>query len=166
MIRQPGYKQLRKNRDRRDGRKILFYSIMVILLIIALSLKRCLGPAYKHSAYIPLENTPNNPTFKWATAVRYYTPHARCRMDCRHITAQEVDDILRTGSINIEKSSLNEAGCDKKYAIDGYSKNNLHLRIVASPCGDKLTIITCIDLDKKWKCDCGADFYISKDSLQ
>ena len=156
MISQPRYRQQRKDRDRRDGRKILFYTIMFTFLVLALTLKRCLGPAYRHSTYIPVQREEGDSTFHWATAVRYYTAHARCRMDCRHITEQEVNDILGKGSVNIEKSTLNEPMCSQKYAIEGYSNENQHLRIVVSPCGNKLTIITCIDLNQEWSCpSCG-----------
>ncbi len=32
-----------------------------------------------------------------------FTRHARCRMDCRHITVQEIKEILDKGSINYSK---------------------------------------------------------------
>ena len=159
MIRNLKNKALRDSKMSRDGRKFLFFTGMIVLLIFALTLKRCLGPAYqKHTAYNPSENEFRDSSFNWAKAVINYTPHAQCRMECRHITKLEVFDILHNGKVNTAKSELDAPECKRRYAIDGYSKENQHLRIIAAPCADKLTIITCIDLDHDWPCICGKDY--------
>ncbi len=155
MLRETRYKKAREVRDKRDFKKFVFYTVMFSLLVVALSLKRCLGPAFKSAIYIPTQKQTGDSSFKWTTFIRDYTAHAKCRMECRHINDDEVQYILLNGSVNIAKSELTEADCQRRFAIDGYSKQNQHLRIVASPCGNKLTIITCIDLDKQWPCECG-----------
>ena len=58
-----------------------------------------------------------------------YTHHARCRMDCRHINEKEVREILEKGDIKYGKSEPN-ARPDPKYALDGYTTEGQHLRIV------------------------------------
>lgn len=83
-----------------------------------------------------------------------YSKHARCRMNCRHIDETEVRDIIEHGKINYSKSELKGDDCHKKYAVEGYSKDNQHLRIIAAPCNDEETIVTVIDLGKEWVCDC------------
>jgi len=159
MIENLKNKARRESRNSRDARRMFFYTGMVVLLIVALSLKRCLGPAYQHhSTYIPSENGEGDSSFNWTTAVINYTPHAECRMECRHITKTEVYDILHNGKVNIAKSELNAPECERRFALDGYSKENQHLRIIAAHCGNKLTIITCIDLDHEWPCICGKDY--------
>ena len=155
MLGQTRYKKEREIRDKKDIKKLVLYTVLFSLLVIALTLKRCLGPAYKNSVYYPTEKQTGDSSFKWATMVRDYSAHAKFRMSCRHITDDEVQDILNRGNININKSELNEVDCQRKFAIDGYSKDNQHIRVVASPCGNKLTIVTCIDLDKKWPCEWG-----------
>src|SRR5579885_670277 len=40
-----------------------------------------------------------------------YTKHAKCRMDCRHITQAEVQEILQNGTINYRKSNQNDRPC-------------------------------------------------------
>ncbi len=157
MIREPGYKQKRIDRNKRDVRQMLFYTGLFTLLVVALSLKRCLGPAFKHGTYYPPQKEKSDLSFNWNTANRFYTAHAKCRMDCRHIDDKKVSEILRIGTINYDKSELNEPDCQKKFAIDGYTSGQ-HVRVVASPCGNQLTIITCIDLDHKWPCACGEDY--------
>ncbi len=54
----------------------------------------------------------------------------------------------------IKKASCREMICNKKYAVEGCSKDNQHLRIVFAPCGDEVTVVTCIDIAQDWSCDC------------
>lgn len=79
--------------------------------------------------------------------------HAKCRMECRDITEQEIKEILNDGKINYSKSSLNNEG-GSTYALEGYSSDKQHLRIVFATKQNKLVVVTCIDLDKEWQCDC------------
>ncbi|PWT73515.1 MAG: hypothetical protein C5B59_13230 [Bacteroidetes bacterium] len=82
-----------------------------------------------------------------------FTRHAKCRMDCRHITEQEISEIIQTGNINYAKSEPNSRP-DPKYALEGYSKEGQHLRIVVAPQGETLIVITCIELGVEWECHC------------
>lgn len=86
-----------------------------------------------------------------------YSHHARCRMECRHIDENEVKDILQNGEVNYKKSEVNGAECNRKYAVEGYSKDNQHLRIVFAPCNDEVTVVTCIDIGTEWECHCPGD---------
>jgi hypothetical protein len=81
------------------------------------------------------------------------TKHARCRMDCRHITQKEIREILDEGTINYSKSDP-DARPDPKYAIEGFTDEKQHLRIIIAPEGEKLIVITCIELGVEWQCDC------------
>jgi hypothetical protein len=81
------------------------------------------------------------------------TRHARCRMDCRHITMKEIHEILDSGTINYSKSEP-DARPDPKYAVEGFTSEHQHLRIILAPEGEKLVIITCIELGVEWACSC------------
>jgi hypothetical protein len=81
------------------------------------------------------------------------TKHAKCRMDCRHINAQEIKEIIQVGKVNYSKSGRGSKG-DETYALEGYSNEHQHLRIVVAPERDGLVVITCIDLDNEWPCNC------------
>ncbi len=81
------------------------------------------------------------------------TKHARCRMDCRHITMREIHEILDNGTINYDKSELNSHP-DPKFAVEGYTGEKQHLRIIVAPENEKLIIVTCIELGVEWQCDC------------
>jgi hypothetical protein len=82
-----------------------------------------------------------------------FTRHARCRMDCRHITAKEIKEILDDGTINYAKSEP-DARPDPKWAVEGFTDEHQHLRVIVVPEQEKLIIITCIELGVEWTCHC------------
>ena len=82
-----------------------------------------------------------------------YSKHARCRMNCRHIDEAEVQGILQQGRINYRKSE--PAGRpDPKYALEGTTRDGQQVRIVFAPAKRGMVVITVIDLDTEWSCDC------------
>ena len=102
---------------------------------------------------ITAPNSVNEPAVLNRHAHLEYTRHALCRMECRHISDQEVAEILATGRINTDKSNPRDEPCPT-YALEGYSDDGQHLRIVFAPCNDVTRVVTCIHLDKYWACDC------------
>lgn len=74
-------------------------------------------------------------------------------MNCRHITEEEIREILNTGKINDAKSGIGSKG-DSTFAVEGYSNDDQHIRVVVAPESDGLVVITCIDLGKEWPCNC------------
>jgi hypothetical protein len=82
-----------------------------------------------------------------------FTKHAKCRMDCRHVNKREIIEIIVTGNVNYSKSGRGGKG-DETYSLEGYSYEHQHLRVVVAPESDGLVVITCIDLDKEWPCNC------------
>ena len=82
-----------------------------------------------------------------------FTKHVECRMRCRHITKDEIKEILENGKVNYKKSGISSRG-DSKFALEGYSHENQHIRVVVAPEDDGIVIITCIDLDREWPCKC------------
>lgn len=82
-----------------------------------------------------------------------YTKHARCRMDCRHIDEAEVAEVLAKGRINYRKSE--PAGRpDPKYALEGNTHDGQQVRIIFAPAKRGMVVITVIDLDTDWSCNC------------
>ena len=82
-----------------------------------------------------------------------YTEHARCRMNCRHISKNEIKDILQKGKINHAKSQPQDRPCPS-YAVEGYTKDRQEVRIVFADCGLSTKVITAIDLQKEYQCHC------------
>jgi hypothetical protein len=83
----------------------------------------------------------------------YYTKHALCRMDCRHITEHELREVLQRGMVNESKSNAQDKPCPT-YAIEARTDEGQRLRIVFAKCTDEVKVITCIDLDHDFECDC------------
>ena len=81
-----------------------------------------------------------------------YSKHARCRMDCRHIDESEVLEILDEGTINYNKIEKSDKG--KSYPLEGVTHDKQRVRIVFAPKNENLVVVTVIDLDKDWYCDC------------
>lgn len=137
-------------------KKIFPIIVLVVLAAIAIYLRNCSNTSNKKNT------TTTNKEYKVRGLNRTpshinYSKHAKCRMDCRHIDDTEVKDILQNGKINYNKSDLNGADCRKKYAVEGYSKDNQHLRIIFAPCNDEVTVVTCIDIGAEWECHCEGD---------
>ena len=74
-------------------------------------------------------------------------------MDCRHITEKEIREVLERGDINYPKSEPNGYP-DPKYAFEAYTDEGQHLRVVFAPESDRLVVVTCIDLNSEWPCQC------------
>ena len=81
-----------------------------------------------------------------------YTKHARCRMDCREIDESEVKEIIQHGEINYSKVEEDKKG--KTYPLEGITHDKQHVRIVVAPHERELVIVTVIDLEKEWQCNC------------
>lgn len=85
-----------------------------------------------------------------------YTQHAKCRMECRHISQAEVEEIMQKGKINYKKSDIDANPCPV-YALEGTTKDDQRVRIVFAQCDFKSKVVTCIDLDTEWECHCPGD---------
>ena len=86
----------------------------------------------------------------------HYSNHAKCRMECRKISQSEVEEIMRDGKINYNKSDLQNARCPR-YAVEGVTTDNQKVRIVFAQCNEKTEVVTAIDLDTEWSCSCPGD---------
>ncbi|MEO5648888.1 MAG: DUF4258 domain-containing protein [Ginsengibacter sp.] len=98
-------------------------------------------------------NTTTNEYAYRNTANLVLTKHVRCRMGCRDITVEEIKEIIEKGKVNYSKSGLGSRG-DSTFALEGYSNQMQHIRVIVAPANDGLVVITCIDLDKEWPCNC------------
>lgn len=85
-----------------------------------------------------------------------YSNHAKCRMGCRKISQSEVEEIMQAGKINYNKSDLKNARCPR-YAVEGVTADNQKVRIVFAQCNEKTQVVTVIDLDTEWSCNCPGD---------
>ncbi len=138
-------------------KKAFPYIVLIFLGVLVLLIKTCKNPSSPKNKREEknIENNVSERGLNRNPSNINYSKHARCRMDCRKVTQQEVEDILKNGKINYNKSDLKGAVCNKKYAVEGYSKqDNQHLRIIFAPCNNEVTVVTCIDLDVDYECTC------------
>lgn len=80
------------------------------------------------------------------------TKHAGCRMDCRQISKQEILQVLHQGRINKSKTRTDKRGTT--YAYEGSTSDGQRVRVIVAPQSNQVTIVTVIDLDNEWDCNC------------
>lgn len=141
------------------------YILLLLMAVAVLFIKRCKTNQSPESApNITNENKRKSPSTKinrdrgFDRRISYieYSNHARCRMECRHITQAEVQDIMQLGKINYTKSDLQNTRCPR-YALEGITQDNQKVRIVFAQCNEKSEVVTVIDLDTEWQCHCPGD---------
>jgi hypothetical protein len=133
------------------------YIFLVMLVVVALLIKRSgnTGGA-KRAATTEGNDINRNSGLDRRVSFLEYTQHGRCRMDCRRVTQEEVKYILQNGQINYRKSEAGGRPCPV-YAIEGYSPEKQHLRVVFAQCDATTKVVTCIDLDHDFECHCPGD---------
>lgn len=139
-------------------KKTLPYLLLLILLLLAgWWLTQQNGDRPSVSEREPSRTEQNNarkPGFDRSVNKLEFTRHARCRMQCRFISEEEVSFILKNGAINYRKSNLKDMPCPT-YALEGYTTpDHQHIRIIFAQCDNKTKVVTCIDLDKEYSCNC------------
>ncbi len=97
--------------------------------------------------------TISEPDFDRTLRPLIFTKHAKCRMACRHIDDSEIEDILVNGNINYDKTDIHSKP-DPKYALEGKTRDNQQVRVIFAPSKKGMVVITCIDLDMEWSCNC------------
>jgi len=104
----------------------------------------------------PAAGPDRNRGFDRRTTFIEYTEHAKCRMKCRRISQEEVEQIMREGTINYKKSDVKAKPCPA-YALEGRTKDGQRVRIVFGQCDYSTKVVTTIDLEKDWECHCPGD---------
>ncbi len=82
-----------------------------------------------------------------------YTKHARCRMGCRKIDKGEVAYVLENGKINQRKSNPSDRPCPT-YSYEARSDDGQMIRAVIAECDRSVKLITVIDLENNYRCNC------------
>jgi hypothetical protein len=144
------------------NRKWLPFIVIIVLGILLFFVKRCqqkepAKPKVTTDKKKDPASTPDrNHGFDRRVSYIEYTQHARCRMQCRKISQAEVEEIMRDGKINYNKSNVDGRPCPT-YALEGLTDDNQSVRIVFGQCDLKTKVITVIDLETDWTCDCPGD---------
>lgn len=145
-------------------KKIAPVLLLIVMAVLAISIRRCNNttepPVIKERKSPPI-STPDTRTSAAKEQIKFdrsannlfFTKHAKCRMKCRNITQQEVKDILINGTINYSKSDLNDPR-GPSYALEGRTRDRQKVRIIFAPKKQHLTVVTVIDLERDYVCNC------------
>ena len=128
-----------------------FIALLAAILLFVWVKKNQRG-TFKNSHVTVQADPSNTETFDRSISHIVYSKHARCRMECRHIDESEVKEILANGTINYSKIEEDSKG--KTYPLEGTTHDKQHVRIVFAPHTDELVVVTVIDLDREWECNC------------
>lgn len=104
----------------------------------------------------PASDVDRNRGFDRRVSYLEYSNHAKCRMQCRKISQAEVEEIMRDGTVNYKKSDLQNTRCPR-YALEGVTRDDQRVRIIYAQCDNKTEVVTVIDLNTEWSCDCPGD---------
>src|SRR5437762_12707759 len=92
--------------------------ILVAVLLVAAMLLRNISSASKYQ-----NGASDNKVELNRTEPLILSRHAKCRMDCRHITEAERKEILKEGTINYNKSQPDNSR-GPVYAVEGITHAN------------------------------------------
>ena len=140
--------------------------VLALLAVMIFIIKQCKHSSSSSaekpkSSQVPTGEVNRDRGFDRRVSYLQYSEHAKCRMACRHITQQEVEETMREGNINYKKSDLKSrspsgARCPR-YAVEEVTQDNQRVRIVFAQCNNYTEVVTVIDLDTEWTCDCPGD---------
>ena len=126
-----------------NGKRATISLILIVLLLAVFLYKRWQEPSRKE-------------LFDRSPSQLSYSKHALCRMDCRRISKEDVEEIMEEGVINLGKSDRNDQPCPT-FALQGRTKDQEYLRIIFAQCEDETKVVTCINLNEDFKCHCPGD---------
>ena len=132
--------------------------LLIVLAVAVFLIKRCRSnnPAARNKTVTDQRGSGDvnrDRGFDRRVSYLQYSNHAKCRMECRHITEQEVEETMQAGKINYSKSNIRNARCPR-YAVEEVTKDNQRVRVVFAQCNNYTEVVTVIDLDTEWTCDC------------
>jgi len=137
--------------------RVLRFVLIVVLALAVIWLRRCNGEKTTTTKRTTQTSKVNRDRgFDRRTSYLVYSKHAECRMQCRHISKAEVQEIMRDGTINYKKSDISNSRCPR-YALEGRTKDDQRVRIVYAQCNESTTVVTVIDLGQDWTCHCPGD---------
>jgi len=125
------------------ARKVIF-TLLAVLVVLAVFVFRRWQEPQRGEAF---DRTPQK---------LFYTKHARCRMNCRQISEQDVRLIMKKGIINFSKSNRTGRPCPT-YALQGVTPDGESLRVVFAQCDEETKVVTCYNLKKDFNCYCPGD---------
>ena len=85
-----------------------------------------------------------------------YTKHALCRMDCRKISREDIQEIMERGVINLNHSNRRDRPCPT-FAVQGETSDGEKIRVIFAQCEKETKVVTCYNLQEDFECYCPGD---------
>jgi hypothetical protein len=120
--------------------KATFSLILILLFLVIAIVKRWQEPV-KGELF---DRTPEQ---------LHFTKHSLCRMDCRQISKEDIEEVMEKGVINLNKSDKNDRPCPV-FALQGRTSDKQYIRVIFAQCRDETKVVTCYDLEKDFTCHC------------
>jgi hypothetical protein len=117
------------------------FSLIIVIILLGIFIIRRWQEPVKGEAF---DRTPKQ---------LQYTKHALCRMDCRVISKEDINEIMKKGIINFSKSDRNDRPCPT-FALQGNTSDGESLRVVFAQCNDETRVVTCYNLKNDPECSC------------
>lgn len=138
---------------------VLIAVLLLAVVVIKLIKKEPLinpGKNTTRTTKDPSSSVDRNRGFDRRVSYLEYTEHALCRMNCRKISKADIQDIMRTGTINYGKSDVKDHPCPT-YAVQGFTNDGENLRVIFAQCDYKTKVVTCYNLKEDFECHCPGD---------
>lgn len=120
------------------------YSLALVLILLVVFIYRRWQEPLRKEAF---DRTPSH---------IYYTKHALCRMDCRKISKDDIDEIMKKGIINFNRSNRRGKPCPT-FALQGETSDGEKLRVIFAQCTDETKVVSCYNLEEDFECHCPGD---------
>ena len=120
------------------------FSLIIVLLLLAVFIWQRWREPLSREAF---DRHPNH---------LQYTRHAICRMDCRHISKEDIEEIMQKGIINFYKSNRSDKPCPT-FALQGETSDGEKLRVIFAQCNSETRVVTCYNLNEDPECHCPGD---------
>jgi hypothetical protein len=85
-----------------------------------------------------------------------YTADALCLMNCRHISKEDINTVMRKGVILFSKSNLRNQPCPT-FTLQGFTDQGENIRVFVTQCRAVTRILACYNLKKDFQCDCSGE---------
>jgi hypothetical protein len=134
------------------NRNILLIIVLLVLIFLAFIIRRWNEPVRKEA-------------FDRRPALVSYTKHALCRMDCRKISKEEIEEIMEKGIINFNRTNRRDRPCPT-FALQGRTTSGESIRVIFAQCPTETKVVTCYNLEEDFECHCPGTSASSKQAKE
>lgn len=99
------------------------------------------------------DSQPGNQRLTYEGKDLILTKHAKCRMNCRKISKDEIMEVIDEGKENKRKSNPNDSRCPT-IALEDWTEDGQLVRIIVADCDNVAKLVTVIDLKNDYDCYC------------